>query len=138
MIGLSIPQDFPLGNLIGQEVTQVCIGSARVTLRFYKPVPSMALVQQWEPGATIDIDAGFSLRLPDGNVQEVRDQLLGPSSGCLTALLGQTVSATERLSGNELLVQFSGDAELRLLIDPQGFGSYHIHLDDESVDVTKP
>ena len=138
MPGLSIPEDYPLAKLNGQEVTQVCIGAHHIRLNFYKVMRIKPPPTQWEPGAAIDIEAGFRLRQSEGTVFETSDEAIGMISGCLTVLLGQTISSTERLAENELLVRFSNGAELQLLTDRQGFESYHIHIDHDSVDVTKP
>jgi Family of unknown function (DUF6188) len=138
MPGLSIPEDYPLAKLVGQEVTQVCIGTHHIRLNFYKVVRTQPAPPQWEPGAAIDIEAGFKLRQSNGTVLETSNKTLGAFSGCLTALLGQKISSTERLAENELLVRFSNGAELHLVTDRQGFESYHIHIDHDSVDVTKP
>lgn len=138
MPGLSIPEDYPLAKLNGQEVTQVCIGAHHVRLNFNKVARTKPASPQWEPGAAIDIEAGFRLRQSDGTVLEASNRTLGSSSGCLAALLGQTISSTERLAENELMVHFSNGVELHLVTNPQGFESYHIHIDGDSVDVTKP
>lgn len=116
----------------------MCIGVHIISLSFYKPVDSPALVQQWNPGATISIEAGFRLRRADGSHVEATPDTLASVGGGLTVLLGESILATERLAENELLVQFSNGIELHLLTDAQGFESYHITIDGDSVDITKP
>ena len=139
MPGLSIPEDYPLAKLNGQEVTQVSIGRHHVRLNFYRQKQEPVLpTPQWDEGAAIDIEAGFRLQHPDGAVSEAENKNLGISSGCLTALLGKTILRTDRLPENELLIRFSGGEELQLVTDSQGFESYHLHIDGDSVDITKP
>ena len=137
MAGLLIPEDFPLTKLEGQEVTQVCIGLNQVQLHFYRPVAS-ASKPQWEPGARIEIEAGFVLRQPNLEERCVYKNPIGKLCGQLTVLLGETVTSVSRLDRNELLIQFSTKIELQLLTDEQGFESYHLHIEGNSVDVTKP
>ena len=136
MVGLSIPEDFPLSNLVAQELTQVCIGAYHVRMNFYRPMASSALQQQWEPGASIDIEAGYEFHEIGVPVQSALNENLGAKAGCLTTLLGQHIVSVERLSENELLLVFSSGSKLQLLTDPVGYESYHIHIDGETVDVT--
>ena len=55
----------------------------------------------------------------------------------MVELLGHTVVAVDRRPNNELLLTFSYEAKLLLTVDEQGFESYHLHVDGDSVDVTK-
>lgn len=138
MSGFPIPQDFPLANLVGQEVTQVCIGSHDIRINLYKLLPQAGALNKWEAGAVIDIETGFVLNLRGQPRYEASNENLGECGGCLTALLKQQIGAVERLPNNELLIRFSNGAELQLLTDPQGFESYHLHVEGQSIDVTKP
>ena len=136
MAGLSIPEDFPLSSLVAQELTQVCVGAHHVRLNFYRPKKSPASQPQWEPGAGIDFEAGFELREAGADHQSASNENLGSNAGCLTTLLGQSITSVERLPENELLLVFSSGANLQLLTDPVGYESYHLHIDGQSVDVT--
>lgn len=136
MVGLSIPSDFPLSSLVGQELTQVCIGAYHVRLSFYRQSKSPAALPKWEPGAAIDIEAGFELRSPGKDPQCATNDNIGETAGCLTTLLQHAINSITQLPNNELLLVFSSDVELRLLTDPIGFESYHLHVDGQSVDVT--
>ena len=138
MTGLSIPDNFPLALLVGQEVIQVCIGSHHVRINLSKPAPVIAGVQKWEDGAAIDIEAGFILRENLKPKISATNDNLGRRSGALTVLLGKTISSVEKLSKNELRLCFTGEIDLRLITDPQGFESYHLHIEGDSVDVTIP
>lgn len=138
MVGLSIPDDFPLLQLIGQELIQVCIGSHHVRLNFSKPQMVIAGVQKWEDGAAIDLEAGFALREKTRSAIFATNDILGHQAGSLTALLGQRIAAVKKLDNNELLLLFSNGSELQLVTDPEGFESYHLHIEGDTVDVTKP
>lgn len=133
---LDIPPGFPLLAILGQEVTQVCIGQSHVRLGFYKVADAASVPKKWKPGANIDIEAGFELQEPNGEFQSATGNLFGTRAGCLTSLLGQTVTACERLERNELLLGFSSGASLCLLTGLVGLESYHLHIEGQSVDVT--
>ena len=137
MAGLSIPQDFPLDALVGQQLTQICIGRHHVRMSFIKLRGVVAKVPKYQDGANIDVEAGFRLLTASGQVVSAANSDLAAGSTGLTQLLDQTVTIVQRLSNNELRLQFSDNSELVLLVDPQGFESYHLHVDGESVDVTK-
>lgn len=138
MGGLSIPDDFPLLALVGQEVTQVCIGLSQVQLHFYQPISGSAFQRRWEPGASVCVEAGYELQMPGADAHLVRHDLLAKQGGQLTGLLGDTVAAVSQIDQNELVIQFTSNARLRLLTDQSGFESYHLHIAGETVDVTKP
>ena len=137
MTGLQIPESFPLSALVGQQITQVCIGVGQVQLHFYK-LTAGSPPQRWEPGARIDIEAGFELAMPGADVLIVQNEEISMHGGLLSGLLNDNVSSVSRLAQNELALSFSSDAKLRLLTDAQGFESYHLHVEGESVDVTRP
>jgi hypothetical protein len=137
MAGFPIPSDFPLSSLVGQEVTQICIGSHDVRINFYKQSTQAESLNKWEEGAAIDIESGYELSGLDLSTQKASNEDLGEKSGCLTALLRQVVTAFEKLPNNEIMFRFSNGIELKLLTDKQGFESYHLHVEGQSIDVTK-
>lgn len=137
MAGLSIPQDFPLEALVGQELSQVCIGRHHLRMRFIKLRAVVAKVPKYQDGANIDVEAGFRLLTASGQVVSAVNSDLAAGTAGLTQLLVQTVTSVQRLPNNELRLHFSDNSELVLLVDSQGFESYHLHVDGESVDVTK-
>lgn len=137
MAGLQIPDDFPLPALVGQEVTQICLGIGQIQLHFYSPIAG-ANPKRWEPGARIDVEAGYELGIHGRDVCVVRTDEIASQGGQLGLLLGDTVASVARLERNELLVRFSSEICLKLLTDQEGFESYHLHIAGQSVDVTKP
>ncbi len=137
MAGLSIPQDFPLDALVGQELRQVCIGRHHLRLSFIRLRGVVAGVPKYEDGAHIDVEAGFRLLTASGQVVIAANSDLAAGTAGLTQLLEQTVTSLQRLPNNELRLQFCDNSALVLLVDSQGFESYHLHVDGESVDVTK-
>jgi hypothetical protein len=136
MAGLSIPDDFPLQALVGQEVTQVCLGVSQVQIHFYAPMVD-SKPQRWEPGAQICIEAGYEFGLHSRDKCVVQNNQLASKGGQLGVLLGDTVVSVERLERNELLVRFASDAFLQLLTGQDGFESYHLYIAGESIDITK-
>jgi hypothetical protein len=137
MPGFPIPSDFPLSSLVGQEVTQICIGSHDVRINLHKQSTQLESLNKWEKGAAIDIESGYELSGLDLPTQKTSNEDLGEKSGCLTALLRQVVTAFEKLPDNEIMFRFSNGIELKLLTDKQGFESYHLHVEGQSIDVTK-
>lgn len=137
MAGFPIPLDFPLTSLVGQEVTQICIGRHHARINFHKRSTELELLDKWEEGAAIDIESGYELIGLDLSFLRTSNEELGEKSGCLTTLLGQVVTAFEKLPNNEIMFRFSNGSELKLLTDKQGFESYHLHVDGQSIDVTK-
>ena len=138
MPGFSFPQDFPLERLIGQEVTQICIGSHDIRINFYKVMGEAGNLNKWESGASIDIETGFIFQIGDSPALVSVNETLGENAGCLTRLLRQWVVSTDRLQDNQLVLRFSNKSELKLLVDEQGFESYHLQIDGKTIDVTKP
>ncbi len=47
MAALQMPDDFPLLDLVGQEVTQICLGIGQIQLHFYAPIAS-SNPKRWE------------------------------------------------------------------------------------------
>lgn len=135
MIDFCIPEDFPLGTLVSQELTQICIGSNDVRLNFSQIADGL---EKWKPGSTIDIEAGFELQKDGKIICSAENEGLGFNSGCLTVLLRRSIMVVERLPKNELSLYFSGGFCLRLVTDPIGFESYHIQINSELVDVAAP
>lgn len=137
-MALSIPEDFPLVRLVAQVLTEVRIGSNHVRLEFQQTAASAAGVPAWQPGASVEIEAGFSLRSAGMSALSASAANLAMQAGGLAVLLHKEVVSVERLVDNELLLAFATGAELRLLTDPTGFESYHVHIDGHSVNVTAP
>ena len=131
-----IPPEFPLTELLGQEVTQVCIGLGQVQIHLYRQ-PQPGTPDKWKPGARIEAEAAFSLANTGGPPHRVEQQDFCRNGGTLTSLLGQTVTDVRREAGNELQLLFSGGLVLVLHTDQQGFESYHLHIAGESVTVTR-
>lgn len=136
MAKISIPEDFPLQALVGQEVTQVCVGLAQIQLHFYSPVAGSE-PKRWEPGARVDIEAGCELGMAGADRLLVKGDELARHGGQLCALLGDTVTSLARLERNELLIRFTSGAHVHLFTDPVGFESYHLCIKGEMVHVTK-
>ncbi len=133
MSSLNIPESFPLLKLVAQELTQVSIGVHHVRLNFYNPDESVT--GKWKPGAAIDFEAGFELREEGAAIQSALNKNLRSKAGCLTILLGQSIVSVKKLAKNELLLVFSNGVSIQLLTDSIGFESYHLHVDEQSVDV---
>jgi hypothetical protein len=115
-----IPPDFPLADLVGQEVTQVCIGLGQVQIHFYKQ-SQLDAPNKWNAGARVEAESAFSLGKP----------------GLVPHRVGQSVTSARREPGNELQLLFSEGWALVLHTDQQGFESYHLHVGGESVTVTR-
>ena len=127
--------DFPFAELVGQEVTQLCLGIGQVQLHFYRPKDTRP--QAWEPGARIDIEAGYKLKATERGAHRVEQRDFKEHAGNLSCLLGERVNQVRFLSENELLLSFSGGFTVRLLTDLQGFESYHLHLKRDSLTLTR-
>lgn len=135
MSGWPIPPDFPLDELIGQEVTQVCISAAQVHIQLYRQ-PQADNPEKWKPGARIDVESDFTLQNSDSSSIRVGPQMFKLGGGQLAMLLGETIGEVLRAPGNELRVTFSNGFSLHLHTDPQGFESFHLHIGGESISVT--
>lgn len=135
MPGWPIPSEFPLNKLVGQEVTQICIGIGQVQLNLYwQPQPGTP--DHWEPGARIDIESAFTLAEDGANSTMVEPDSFKSKGALLANLLGETISEVCREPRNELRLVFSKGLSLRMHTDPQGFESYHLHIAGESVTIT--
>jgi hypothetical protein len=137
MAGWSIPEDFPLGELVAQELTNISIGRHYVRLLFVRLEAGIASVPKYQNGAAIEIEAGFRLATDDGRTISATNLDLATGAAVLVELLGQTIAAVDCRPNNELSLTFSGGSTLLLIVDEQGFESYHLHVGEDSVDVTK-
>lgn len=135
MHGWSIPPEFPLNELVGQEVTQVSIGFAQLQVHLYRQ-PQPGTPDSWKPGARIDVESAFTLEKSGSNPIRVDPQMFKPAGGQLATLLGETVVEVIREPGNELRVAFSSGFSLHLHTDPQGFESFHLLIGGDSITVT--
>jgi Family of unknown function (DUF6188) len=135
MTGWSIPPEFPLNELVGQEVTQICIGFAQVQIHFYRQ-PQSGAPDKWKPGARIDVESAFTLERRGSTLSKVEPQLFKSDGRQLAELLGETVVEVHPEPENELLVAFTNEFALRLHTDPQGFESFHLQVGGESITVT--
>jgi hypothetical protein len=137
MAGFSIPEDFPLRELITQELTNVSIGRHHVRLLFVRLDNIVAGVPKYKDGAAVEIEAGFRLETNAGQTIIAENSDLATGAAALIDLLGQTIVSIDRRPNNQLSLVFSGEAVLLLTVDEQGFESYHLHVGGQSVDVTK-
>jgi hypothetical protein len=137
MAGFSIPEDFPLGELVTQELTNVSIGRHFVRLIFVRLHNIVAGMPKYTDGATIGIEAGFRLETSSGQPIVGENSDLATGATHLIELLGHTIVSVERRPNNQLSLVFSNEAVLLLTVDEQGFESYHLHVGGQSVDVTK-
>lgn len=137
MAGWSIPEDFPLDELVTQELTNISISRHYVRLSFVRLEGVIAGVPKYKDGASVEIEAGFRLATNDGRTILAENPDLATGAATLVELLGQTIVEVDRRPNNELSLTFSGAATLLLTVDEQGFESYHLHVGGDSVDVTK-
>jgi hypothetical protein len=137
MAGWSIPEDFPLGELVTQELTNVSIGRSYVRLTFIRPEGTVPGVPRYRDEAAVEIEAGFRLETTERGTIVAANPDLATGATALIELLGQTIVSVNRHPNNELSLLFSAKALLHLTVDEQGFESYHLHVGGQSVDVTK-
>lgn len=137
MVGWSISEDFPLGELVTQELSNVSISRHYVRLLFVHSNGTVATAPEHRDDATVEIEAGFQLVTSGGSTIVAKNSDLATGATALVELLGQTIVSVDRHPNNELSFVFSGQAMLRLIVDEQGFESYHLHVGGQSVDVTK-
>jgi hypothetical protein len=126
MTGFSFPEDFPLEELVTQELISVSIGRHHLRLAFAR-----------EDGASIDIEAGFQLDDGSGLVVVAENSDLATGGKNLVDLLGKKIVAVSRQPNNILRLGFSNNAVLCLEVDSRGFESYHLYVAGQSVDVAK-
>jgi hypothetical protein len=123
MAGLSIPEDFPLNDLLTQELNQLAIGRHSLSLNFERD--------------RVDIEAGFEYQTEEGKIILAGNADLATPAASLLSLLGQRVTAVERLLNNELRLHFGKSTVLTLKVDDQGFESYHLFVAGQYVTITK-
>jgi hypothetical protein len=123
MAGLSIPEDFPLNLLLGQELSHLSIGRHNLSLYFVRD--------------RVDIEAGFEYSNScDQRIRAGNSDLATPAVSLLS-LLGQCVTFVERLPNNELRLQFGEPRTFTLTVNDQGYESYHLFVAGQYVTVTK-
>lgn len=137
MAGWSIPEDFPLDELVTQELTNISISRHYVRLSFVRLEEVIAGVPKYKDGASVEIEAGFRLATIDGRTIAAENSDLATGAATLVELLGQTIVEVDRRPNNKLSLTFSGKATLLLTVDEQGFESYHLHVGGDSVNVTR-
>lgn len=137
MTGFSIPENFPLVELIEQELSNLSIGRHYLCMSFIQPKMIVAGVQKYESGASIEVEAGFELQMEFGQLIEADNSDLATGAASLIQLLGRKITAVSRLPNNELRLEFEGKINMVLTVDSQGYESYHLHISGHSVDVTK-
>ena len=135
MHGWPVPPEFPLSELVGQEVTQVCVGLGQVSVHLYRQ-PQPGTPDKWKPGARIDVESAFTIQEDASGSTRVEPARFKVAGGTLTRLLGATVAEVIRGRGSEIQVVFAGGFSLHLHTDPQGFESFHLQISGESVTVT--
>lgn len=92
MAGLSISDNFPLSELIAQELNQIAVGRHSLSLNFTRD--------------RVDIEAGFEYRAQDNEITRAENSGLATLAAKLFPLLGQCVTAVEQLPNNEIRLQF--------------------------------
>jgi hypothetical protein len=136
MPGLSIPDDFPLHELVGQELSNLSIGRHNLILSFIQINVFIGETPKYGEGAGVRIEAGFEFQTAHGQITIAENKDLAEPAASLILLLGKSVIAVERLPNNELLLQFAAGS-LKLLVDDEGYESYHLHIAGQSIDITK-
>jgi hypothetical protein len=137
MARFSIPDDFPLHELVTQELINLSIGRHSLAMAFTRVSAVVAGVPKYEDGASIWIEAGFTLETPSGEVITADNADLSLKGAHLLPLLEQQITSVDRQPNNQLSLKFSGGSELLLIVDEQGYESYHLQIAGESIDVTK-
>lgn len=132
---MSLP--FPLNELVGQEVTQVCIGLAQVQIHLCRQ-PQSGPPDTWDAGARIDVESAYTLDEGATHVSRVEPRMFKLAAAPLTRLLGETVTEAHAGQRNELRLRFSNGLALRLHTDPQGLDAFHVHAMGKSITVTSP
>jgi hypothetical protein len=77
MTGLSIPDDFPLNELVAQELNQLAIGRHNLSLNFSRD--------------RVDIEAGFEFQTEDSQVVRAENSDLATPAANLFPLLGNVL-----------------------------------------------
>lgn len=123
MAGLSIPDDFPLNQLVAQELNQLAIGRHSLSLNFARD--------------RVDIEAGFEYQTEGGPMIRAGNSDLATPAANLFPLLGQRVTDVAQLPNNELRLQFGESRSLTLMVDDHGYESYHLFVGGQYVTITK-
>ena len=123
MAGLSIPDNFPLRELIAQELNQLTVGRHSLSLNFTRD--------------RVDIEAGFEYQALGNEIIRAENSDLATPAANLFPLLGQFVTAVEQLPNNEIRLQFGAFRSLTLTVDDQGYESYHLFVAGQYVTITK-
>ena len=123
MAGLSIPDNFPLGALIGQELNQLAVGRHSLSLSFARD--------------RVEIEAGFEYRAEGGEVIRAENSDLATPAANLFPLLGQCITAVQQIPNNEIHLQFGASRSLTLKVDDRGYESYHLFVAGQYVTITK-
>lgn len=118
-----------LDALLGQVMTQVCIGSSSITVHFYKEVPHPA-AGQWGQGSSISISSGFELHNSSIQGGAVKSNCFKSHGAQLCRFIGESIVAVKILPLNNLLLEFSNKEELIVLTDESGFESYQLSGSD--------
>ena len=123
MAGLSIPDDFPLNELVAQELYQLAIGRHSLSLNFARD--------------RVDIEAGFEYHSEGNEIVRAENSDLATAAASLFPLLEQCVTAVERLPNNEIRLQFGASRSLTVTVDDQSYEAYHLFVAGQYVTVTK-
>ena len=92
---------------------------------------------EYKNDAAVEIKAGFQLETSEGQTIVATNSNLASGATALIELLGQTITSVSRCPNNEFSFVFSDKAVLRLAVDEEGFKPYHLHVNAQSVEVTK-
>lgn len=123
MAGLSIPDDFPLNELVAQELKQLAIGRHSLSLNFARD--------------RVDIEAGFEYQAEGNEIIRAENSDLATPAANLFPLLGQCVTAVEQLPNNEIRIQFGASRSLTLTVDDLGYEAYQLFVAGQYVTITK-
>ena len=137
MTGFSIPEDFPLEELVTQELISVTIGRHHLRLAFARKEAATPGQPKDKDGAAIYIEAGFQFDDGSGQVVVSEESDLATGGKSLVDLLGEKIVSVSRQANNQLRMVFSNKAVLCLVVDSQGFESYQLYVAGQTVDVTK-
>lgn len=139
-MALDIPENFPLGDFVGQVLIQVAVGPCDLQLHFNRRLKTRPDTEVYETGGAIFIRYGatllagattfLSLDFSDSGATEVARPLL--------SLLTKPITSVEVAKDNSLSIGFYDNIVLSVLVDPQGYESYELSLPEvESVVVTR-
>jgi hypothetical protein len=135
--GFSIPADFPLDELVGQELSNLSIGRHYLMLSFIQIKTAVSAEPKYGSGARVEIESGFEYKGGLGQSIKAESSDLATPATNLIPLLGQSITTVGCLPNNELSLQFGETGTLILTVDNQGYESYHLYIGEQSVDITK-